>query len=94
MTEMSPAATITRIGPTNLLLPNDRESAAKLLLNCRHHHLHRPPPTTPDPPQTAPERLTPRAAGTDKPSAVGALLPNMEMKIVDVETKAALPYEY
>ena len=25
--------------------------------------------------------------GTDKPSSIGALLPNMEMKIVDVETK-------
>ena len=29
--------------------------------------------------------------GTDKPSAVGALLPNMEMKIVDVEKKVPLP---
>jgi acyl-CoA synthetase (AMP-forming)/AMP-acid ligase II len=29
--------------------------------------------------------------GTDKPSSVGALLPNMEMKIVDVESKVPLP---
>jgi len=29
--------------------------------------------------------------GTDKPHSVGALLPNMEMKIVDVETKQPLP---
>jgi len=29
--------------------------------------------------------------GTDKPDAVGQLLPNMQMKIVDVETKEPLP---
>merc|ERR1719197_2069753 len=31
--------------------------------------------------------------GTDKPSSVGKLLPNMEMKIVDVESKEPLPHK-